>query len=102
MGETSRLPMESRMPSYPAVPPLLIRFAHHMAGGVQIELIRYLAGAGGVAMVVWLAGRLIAHRRNADGLFVLDPDRIGGGSLWLASIDYTLDLDELYTEVGIV
>jgi len=63
MGETSRLPMESRMPSYPAVPPLLIRFAHHMAGGVQIELIRYLAGAGGVAMVVWLAGRLIAHRR---------------------------------------
>ena len=42
------------------------------------------------------------YRRNADGLFVLDPDRIGGDSLWLASIDYTLDLDELYTEVGIV
>jgi len=45
--------------------------------------------------------RVRVYRRNTDGLFVLDPEHIGGGQLWLASIKYTLDLDELYTEVGV-
>ena len=43
--------------------PLLIRFARHMEQGISIELIRYLAGAGGVALAVWLGRGMIAHRR---------------------------------------
>jgi hypothetical protein len=41
------------------------------------------------------------QRKNADGLFVVDADSIGGTAR-LASIDYTLDIDALYDEVGVV
>ena len=43
--------------------PLLIHFVRHMEGGIRIELIRYLAGAGGVALALWLGRGLVAHRR---------------------------------------
>ncbi len=41
------------------------------------------------------------HRKNADGLFVVDADHIGG-TVRLASIGFTLDIDALYDEVGVV
>lgn len=34
-----------------------------MLGGIKVELTRYVLGAGGVALFVWAAGHLIAHRR---------------------------------------
>lgn len=42
---------------------LAIALARHIEGGIRIEGIRYLAGAGGVAAFLWLAGPRIAHRR---------------------------------------
>jgi len=40
------------------------------------------------------------YRRDAEGLFVVDADRIAG-SVRLASIGYTLDIDALYRDAGV-
>ena len=39
-------------------------------------------------------------RRNTEGLFVVDADHIAG-SVRLASIGYTLDIDALYRDAGV-
>jgi Uma2 family endonuclease len=44
----------------------------------------------------WVA----VHRRGADKLFVVDAEHIAGTVL-LTSIDYVLDVDELYTGIGL-
>jgi Uma2 family endonuclease len=41
------------------------------------------------------------HRRNADGLFVVDADHIRG-LVRLASLGYTLDIDAVYQAAGIL
>lgn len=45
------------------LPSLFDHFLRHMAGGIRVELIRYIAGAGGVIAILALLGRRIAHRR---------------------------------------
>ena len=40
------------------------------------------------------------YRRDAEGLFVVDADHIAG-SVRLASIGYTLDIDALYRDAGV-
>jgi hypothetical protein len=40
------------------------------------------------------------YRRDAEGLFVVDADHIGG-SVRLASIGYDLDIDALYANAGV-
>lgn len=42
---------------------LAITLFFHWLGGIRIEMIRYLAGAAGVALTYWLIRRWIEHRR---------------------------------------
>jgi len=40
-----------------------LHVANHILAGIEIETIRYFAGAAGVALVCWLFARAITHRR---------------------------------------
>ena len=45
-------------------------------------------------------GWVIVHRRGSDGLFVVDVEHVGG-TVWLDSIGFTLDVDALYRGSGV-
>jgi len=94
-------PMEKRMPLPPDILSLLTHFARHMEGGIRIELIRYLAGAGGVAALLWLGGRGLAHRKiQTRTASRIDVAREVRQSLWTIVVFAVVDLLTVALIVG--
>lgn len=73
--------------------PLALTIAHHLEEGIRIELVRYLAGAGAVAGLLWLARPWIAHRRiQARRPQPGDVRRELRQSLWTIAVFAVVDL----------
>jgi sterol desaturase/sphingolipid hydroxylase (fatty acid hydroxylase superfamily) len=73
--------------------PLLALFARDIENGVATELLRYLAGAGGVAAVLWLGRSLVAHRKiQARRAPPADIAREVRQSLWTIAVFAAVDL----------
>jgi len=72
---------------------LLMQFVRHMADGIQQELVRYIVASGGVAGVLWLAGKRVAHRRIQSRRAPLrDIMREMRQSLWTIMVFSVVDL----------
>jgi Delta7-sterol 5-desaturase len=75
---------------------MLIHILSHMKEGIIQELIRYLLAAGGVALGLWLARRLVAHRRiQARRAVRSDVLREVRQSLWTIVVFAVVDLTTL-------